>query len=407
MKTNLSNLAPPDRLAIKLRPAAEKKVKSGHPWVFEKGIAKQNKTGKAGDIAIIFDQKKNHVLAVGLYDPDSVIRIKVLSSEKTVLNKEWFSEKIEKAYQRRIPLLQTATDSYRLIHGENDSFPGFIADIYAEVMVIKLYSAIWFPYLQWMIDALVAISSCSVVVLRLNRLLQNQPAKLFGYKDGQLLLGQLKQETVLFKEHGLQFGANVIKGHKTGYFLDHRHNRKRVGTLAKNKRVLDVFSYAGGFSVHAMVGGATEVTSLDISAKALAVAQQNMALNIAPSKHQILVGDAFKELEKLANNKKRFDLIVVDPPSFAKKESEINRALFQYAQLARLAVKLVTPGGVLVLASCSSRVSKEKFYETVLEAIKRVGVLYEEIERTEHDIDHPIGFEEGAYLKSIYLRISF
>ena len=405
MKFHFTNLPTPARLAIKLRPAAEKMVKSGHPWVFEKGIAKQNKPGSAGDIAIIFDQRKNQVVAIGLYDPDSVIRIKILSSKKATLDKNWFKNRIEEAYQKRLPLLQTDTNSYRLLHGENDGFPSFVADVYAEVIVIKLYSTIWFPYLSWMIEQLVALTECSAGVLRLSRQLQKDSSKLYGYTDGALLWGDLKEETVIFKEHGLQFGANVIKGHKTGYFLDHRHNRKRIGELAKGKKVLDVFAYAGGFSVHAMAGGASSVISLDISKQALAVAQQNMALNFPTSEHQIMAIDAFKGLATLYHTGNRFDLVIVDPPSFAKKESDIKKATYQYAELAKLAVRLVNPNGILLLASCSSRVTQEVFYETVLTAVKETNIPFSEMERNQHDIDHPIGFTEGAYLKSIYLRI--
>jgi len=221
----------------------------------------------------------------------------------------------------------------------------------------------------------------------------------------QCSAGVLREETVIFKEHGLQFGANVIKGHKTGYFLDHRHNRKRIGELAKGRKVLDVFAYAGGFSVHAIAGGASSVTSLDISKQALAVAQQNMALNFPASDHQIMAIDAFKGLAKLYQTGNRFDLIIVDPPSFAKKESDIKKAIYQYAELAKLAARLVNRQGILLLASCSSRVTKELFYETVLTAVKETNIPFSEMERNQHDMDHPIGFKEGAYLKSIYLRI--
>ncbi len=398
-------LPTPARLAIKVKPSVEKIIRQGHPWVFEQGIIKQNKEGKAGDLAIIFDSKKNQLLAVGLYDPQSVIRIKILSLQKEEIDEDWFATKIQQAYRKRLPLFSTDTNGYRLIHGENDGLPGFIADVYHQVMVVKLYSAIWLPYLPTIIKSLVAVSKCSTVVLRLNRLLQKNPQALYGYQEDQLLVGALPNENIHFKEHGVQFCANVRKGHKTGFFLDHRYNRKRVGELAKGKRVLDIFAYAGGFSVHAMAGGATAVTSLDISAPALALAQQNMALNFPDAPHEIIVADAFQAMEELSEERKRFDLIIVDPPSFAKKESEVERALFQYARLAKAAIQLVAKNGILLLASCSSRVTKEQFYATVLQAVKEMPIKWEEIERSEHDIDHPIGFKEGAYLKSIYLKI--
>ena len=396
-------LPTPARLAIKVKPSVEKIIRQGHPWVFEKAITKINKEGKAGDLAIIFDAKKNQLLAIGLYDPQSVIRIKILSLQKAEIDERWFDSKIKQAYQKRLSLFDTDTNAYRLLHGENDGLPGFIADVYHQVVVVKLYSAIWIPYLQHLLKSIVAVSKCSTVVLRLNRQLQKKPNQLYGYQEGQILMGSLPNDNIHFKEHGVQFCANVRKGHKTGFFLDHRYNRKRVGELAKGKKVLDVFAYAGGFSVHAMAGGAAAVTSLDISAPALALAEQNMRLNFPNAPHQTIVADAFQGMEQLYQEGTRFDLIIVDPPSFAKKENEVERALYQYARLAKAAIKLVADQGILLLASCSSRVTKEQFYTTVCQAMP---VSWKEIERSEHDIDHPIGFKEGAYLKSIYLKIS-
>ena len=398
---------PIDRLAIKVKPSVERIIKQKHPWLFEQGIVKQNKEGKAGDLAIIFDQKKNQYLAVGLYDPHSIIRVKLLQFiDKAVIDEAWFLNKITAAYDLRSPLLKTDTNSYRLIHGENDGLPGFIADVYSGVLVVKLYSFIWLPYLKTILPILLQTSQCQTIVLRLSRLLQQNETGLYGLKDGQVIYGMLGQEVVQFREHGLLFNANVIKGHKTGYFLDHRHNRKRVGELSKNKTVLDIFAYAGGFSVHALAGGAKEVTSLDISAQALEMAIQNVALNNKGANHKTMAIDAFKGLEELQLSGKRFDIVVVDPPSFAKKESEITKALHSYARLAKAAIKVVEKGGVLLLASCSSRVSADIFFKASIDSMEASGRAYTEMERSLHDTDHPIGFKEGGYLKSIYFRVS-
>ena len=398
---------PIDRLAIKVKPSVERIIKQKHPWLFEQGIVKQNKEGKAGDLAIIFDQKKNQYLAVGLYDPHSIIRVKLLQFiDKAVIDEAWFLNKITAAYDLRSSLLKTDTNSYRLIHGENDGLPGFIADVYAGVLVVKLYSFIWLPYLKIILPILLQASQCQTIVLRLSRLLQQNKTGLYGLQDGQVIYGTLDQEVVQFREHGLLFNANVIKGHKTGYFLDHRHNRKRVGELSKNKTVLDIFAYAGGFSVHALAGGAKEVVSLDISAQALEMATQNVALNNKGANHKTMVIDAFKGLEELRLAGKRFDIVVVDPPSFAKKESEITKALHSYARLAKAAIKVVEKGGVLLLASCSSRVIADVFFKASIDSLEASGRAYTEMERSLHDTDHPIGFKEGAYLKSIYFRVS-
>ncbi|MDY8135830.1 class I SAM-dependent rRNA methyltransferase [Aquimarina sp. 2201CG5-10] len=395
-----------NRIAIKLRPTAEKMVKRGHPWVFEDSIIKQNTEAKAGDLVIIYDAKKNNFLACGLYDPYSPIRVKLIHAGKpTQINKEWFSIKINEAYELRKPLLETDTNSYRLLFGENDNLPGFIADVYDTVLVVKLYSHIWFPYLNWIIDYLIEVSGCKTVVLRLSRLLQSK-GESYGLYDGKVIYGTLENEVVIFREHGVSFSANVIKGHKTGYFLDHRENRKRVGELAQGKTVLDVFSYAGGFSVHALAGEATEVISLDISKHALEMAKNNALLNTHTGIHTTMAIDAFEGLQSLINQKKRFDIVVIDPPSFAKRESEISKAKNSYARLAKLGAQLVMPGGILVLASCSSRVNAEEFFTISEENILGSGKSFEELSKTYHDIDHPITFPEGAYLKCGYYRIS-
>lgn len=391
------------RIAIKLKPAAQRMVKKGHPWVFEGGITKQSIDGKAGDLAIIYDNKKNKFLACGLYDPDSPIRIKVLQFHKAAtINRDWFEAKINAAYERRAPLLATDTNSYRLVYGENDGLPSLVADVYKDIIVVKLYAAIWLPYLNDLLPILLEKSQCKTMVLRLSRNLQNLD---LGLEDGQILYGELDDEVVVFKEHGISFSANVIHGHKTGYFLDHRHNRLKIGNLSTDKTVLDVFAYAGGFSVHALAKGAKEVVSIDISAQALNMARQNAALNPFSGKHTTMAVDAFKGLEALIKNKTTFDIVVIDPPSFAKKESEVAGAKNSYKRLAALGCQLVKKGGLLVLASCTARITAEAFFETVEQSLKASPKKFQLLEKTYHDVDHPIGFPEGAYLKCGYYRV--
>ena len=394
-----------NKIAIKLNPKAEVLVKKGHPWIFDQSIKKQNAEGNSGDLAILFDNRKNKFLAVGFYDPFSPIRIKILQANKPInINADWFKSKIQEAYSKRLPLLKTDTNSYRLIYGENDNLPSFVADVYADVIVVKLYAQFWIPYLNDILPELLAISNSKTMVLRLSRNVLKEGNE-YGLSDGQVIHGELENEVITFKEHGVSFSANVIKGHKTGYFLDHRANRKKVGEMANQKTVLDVFSYAGGFSVHALAGGAKAVTSLDISAPALELAKENANLNTYIGEHHTIVGDAFEELEKLANQKTKFDIVVIDPPSFAKSQDEIEGAINSYKKLALLGIKLVHKGGTLILASCSSRVTSDVFFELVEEVLKSAKVSYTILEKTKHDIDHPIGFKEGAYLKCIYLQV--
>ncbi|WP_299096963.1 class I SAM-dependent rRNA methyltransferase [uncultured Winogradskyella sp.] len=394
----------PKNLAVKLNAKAEQSVVKGHPWVFSNSIVKINDDANTGDLAIVFSKNKNKVIGIGLYDANSPIRIKMIHNAQTkaVINHEFFQQKIEVAYNKREELLKTQTNSYRLLFGENDGFPGLIADVYDTVLVVKLYSEIWLPYLQWILESLQSVSNSETIVLRLSRQLEN--SKHHHFSDGDIVFGSLENEVVKFIEHGVHFSANVLKGHKTGYFLDHRDNRRRVGELSKGKTMLDVFSYAGGFSVHALANGAKEVTSLDISKQALDVARENGKLNDYSGVHKTISGDAFVEMENLIKQKKTFDVVVIDPPSFAKQQSEIELAKKKYKQLAELGVQLTSKKGLLVLASCSSRVTAQSFFDLNQSVLNAQGRLYDTVLKTKHDVDHPVTFPEGAYLKCGYYR---
>lgn len=387
-------------IAVKLKPKAEKFVKQGHPWIFENSIAKANKDGENGDLAVIFDQRSNSFLACGYWDRDSPIRIKMLHSGKPAkLDQDWYNTKVELCYDRRAELLLTNTNGYRLIFGENDELPGVICDVYAGIAVLKLYSNMWWPHLELLVTAIENAINPEAIVLRTAR-----KVGINDLNDGDVLSGELPDEEVVFQEHGIQFKANVVHGHKTGFFLDHRANRKRVGAISKSKRVLDVFSYAGGFSVHALAGGASSVTSLDISKHALALAKQNAELNSFSGEHHLVCGDAFNEMAKL-KGKQKFDVVIIDPPSFAKQASEVDGALKAYQRLLKAGLPLVEKGGILVMASCSSRVDEETFFQLIESSLTRSGRSWDLLSRWGHDMDHPIGFPEGAYLKCGFYRL--
>jgi len=394
-------------ISVKLRPKAERMVKKRHPWVFEDSIVKQSVEANSGDVVVIYDNKKNKFLACGLYDPYSPIKIKLLHYGKPAkLDADFFKERINSVFDIRKELLTTDTNSYRFIYGEADGFPGFIADVYADVLVVKIYATIWFPYLNDILPQLLEKSKCKTIVLRLSRNVQKSKEN-SGLKDGQVIFGELKDNVVIFKEHGIKFSANVIYGHKTGYFLDHRENRRRVGELSKNKTVLDVFSYAGGFSVHALANGAKEVTSLDISAQALEMAIQNGKLNEYAGTHKTMAIDAFVGLHDLIKQKKTFDVVVIDPPSFAKSAKEVDKAIHSYSRLARLGTSLTAKGGLLVLASCSSRVLADDFFDICEAEIQNGSREFKVLDNTYHDSDHPVidSFPEGAYLKCGYYKL--
>jgi len=394
----------PKRLAVKLNSKAERSVKQGHPWIFSDSILKIKEGRKTGDLAILFDSKTDKAFAIGLFDADSPIRIKVIHHDGPAkIDEAFFKNKLEHAFELRKPLLRTNTNAYRLLFGENDGFPGLIVDVYNKVGVLKLYSAIWFPYLEMIIPHIVAIAKLDCLILRLSRSLEKSDAP---YEEGTILYGALENPEVEFVEYGVRFKTDVLLGHKTGFFLDHRENRRRIGKLSKGKTVLDVFSYAGGFSIHALAGGAKEVTSLDLSKQALELAKQNAELNKPTGKHFTIAGDAFEELKTLIRQEKKYDVVIIDPPSFAKSQAENEIAKKKYVELTEIGIQLTEKGGLLLLASCSSRVTEEELREIHKSVFWRLGVNYTLEDFTQHDIDHPIGFAEGAYLKSGYYRIN-
>ncbi|MCA9918526.1 MAG: class I SAM-dependent methyltransferase [Anaerolineales bacterium] len=395
------------RLALRVSPAAERAIRSGHPWLFDKAIRQQNGDGRSGDLAVIFD-RKNRFLAIGLYAPASPIRVRILAQgQPTQIDADWFLHKLETAAELRAPLLQTNTTGYRLVYGENDGLPGLVIDRYGETLVVKLYTTAWVPHLRDVLAAATQLMQPKRIVLRLSRFVQSQTEALYGLHDGQVWGQPMRNEGVRFVENGLNFEADAVHGQKTGFFLDQRDNRARVEQLAAGKRVLNVFAYTGGFSLYAARGGATEVVSLDLSQPALANAMRNFKLNrdnaaVAAAEHELLVGDAFLTMQQLIANKRRFEMVIIDPPAFAKRQDEVERALTAYGRLVRLGLKLLRPGGVLVMASCSSRVSAEQFFELVHKTALGVKRPLQEIERTGHALDHPIGFPEGAYLKCLF-----
>jgi 23S rRNA (cytosine1962-C5)-methyltransferase len=407
--TMIDNLPRPtgNRLAVRLHPGAERAVRRGHPWVFAEAIQQQRREGKPGDLAVIFD-RDNRFLAIGLYDPHSPIRLRILQQgAPESIDGEWFAARIQEAWERRTPLLHQETTGFRVIHGENDRLPGLVVDRYEKSVVVKLYTAAWVPHLREILPRLADLFPTERMVLRLSRTVQQVGGVLSGLSDGQVVRGSAPTGPVLFRENGLVFEADLVRGQKTGFFLDQRENRARVERLSDGRSVLNVFAYTGGFSLYAARGGARDVTSLDISQPALAAAQRNFRHNstdahVAAAKHHLLVGDAFEILQKMHARGNRYDLVILDPPSFAKAQAEIDRALASYRKLTRLGLGVLSQNGILVAASCSSRISAEHFTEAVAGAARQTGRPLHVFEQTGHAVDHPIGFAEGAYLKCMF-----
>lgn len=413
------------RLAVRVTRDAERQLRAGHPWLFDRSITSISPAdGQSGDLAVVFDAKRRF-LAIGLYDPESPIRVKVLhQGSPTPIDRDWFSEQVARAYEQRRPLIDDPwTTGYRVIHGENDGLPGLVLDRYGEVGVLKLYSAAWFAHLDDLVAAIQARLDLSTLVLRLARLVQQSLVQLRSdeqspaqenrpgfLSEGHALVGATPTEPVEFLENGLVMNADVVKGHKTGYFLDQRDNRRLIRDLAAGRSVLDMYCATGGFSVHAAAGGATSVHSVDISAPAVAATKRALAANrnissVARCEHTTAIGDAMEELARLAARQRRFDLVVVDPPSFASNASQVPGALRAYTRLALLAAEVTAPGGIMLLASCSSRVTADEHLDAVRRGVVEAGRRLEVQRRTGHALDHPVGFPEGAYLKAVLARV--
>jgi 23S rRNA (cytosine1962-C5)-methyltransferase len=404
--------APDDRnIALRVTPEAEQAVRGGHPWVFEGAITHQSHDGRPGDLAVVFDSKRRF-LAVGLYDPGAKIRVRVLQHrEPAPIDQDWFAARLASAARLRAPLLGRpagqATTGYRLVHGENDGLPGLVVDCYEGTLVLKLYSAAWIPHLSDVLPALSSVRPYERVVLRLGRAAMARPADLHGLADGETLAGRDFDGPMLFQENGLWFEADLVRGHKTGFYFDQRDNRARVEALAGGKSVLDVFTYTGAFSVYAARGEARHIVSVDRSAPALEVVGRNLARNwrsptVGAAMHEVVEGDAFDALDRMARSGRRFDLVIVDPPAFARTKSQVAHALAAYERLTRLSLNVLRPGGTLVQASCSRQVQAEAFVLAVCGAAARAGRPLLEIERTGHALDHPVTFREGAYLKCVF-----
>ncbi len=397
------------RLAVHLHPRAERAVKRGHPWVYAEGIRRLRHGGQPGDLAVMFD-RENRFLAIGLYDPASPIRIRVLHrGSPRKIDEEWLLGRLGASLDRRQELRGQDTTGFRVVHGENDGLPGFVVDRYDSSLVVKLYTSAWLPHLQAVLSCLKDLIGPERVMLRLSRTVQ-AVADPSAFADGQTLHGEEPSGPVIFRENGLRFEADLVSGQKTGFFLDQRDNRALVEGHASGGAILDAFSYTGGFSVYAARGGARSVTSLDASRPALAAAERNFAhnrddRNVSAASHRALEGDAFELLPRLRDEGRRFDMVVLDPPAFAKAAREVPRALRSYRTILRQGLELLRARGVLVAASCSTRISATVFVELVQETAAAAGRALHVHHVTGHPADHPVGFPEGAYLKCVFARV--
>lgn len=399
-------LHPRPTLRVRLLDHAEKKIRQGHPWIFAESITAQNRDGDAGEMAVVYD-RHDKFLAVGLYDPGSPIRIRVLHAGKPKkLDDVWWEERLQEALARRGDVLDSRTNGLRWINGESDGWPALILDQYAGVLVLKLYSAAWFPHLDRIKTLITSNLKPKSVVLRMSRNIRDAAREFGMAEDGTVIAGEPVTAPVVFSESGIRFLADVIKGQKTGFFLDQRENRRRVEEFSEGKTVLNLFSFSGGFSLYAARGGAAAVTSVDISQHAIDELKQNWELNddsvgILSCVHDEVRADVFKWLEEADG---RYDLIIIDPPSLAKKQIEKEGAIRAYENLAALGLERLKRGGMLVCASCSAHVTAEEFQQAVARSVRRSGRKLEEVAVTGHAPDHPVTIEEMRYLKAVFLK---
>lgn len=398
------------RLRLRITAAAENYVRAGHPWVFADSVREQNRAGVSGELAVIYD-RQDKFLAAGLFDPDSPIRVRVLHAGKPLtLDTAWWTARLDAAVRRRDGLFDARTTGYRLINGESDGWPGLVLDRYDTTFVLKLYTAAWLPKLNDITTLVRERLLPERIVLRLSRNIQ-RAAEHFGpgRHDAEILHGPAVTEAVVFLENGIRFEADVLRGQKTGFFLDQRENRREVGELARGLEVLNAFSFSGGFSLYAARGGAKSVTDLDLSPHALAAAQRNFQLNradpvVAGCRHECVQADAFDWLA--GGDARKYGLIVLDPPSLAKREAERAGAIRAYARLAANGIRRLKPDGLLLAGSCSAHVSAEEFFGAVRTAAVASGRRFGELKTTGHAPDHPATFKEADYLKGIFLKFS-
>jgi 23S rRNA (cytosine1962-C5)-methyltransferase len=408
-----SQISAGTRLRLRLTATAETIVRSGHPWLFADSIREQNRAGQTGELAVIYD-RKDKFLAVGLFDPDSPIRVRILHAGKPqTIDAAWWQARLAQTLARRAGLFDATTTGYRLIHGESDGWPGLVLDRYDTTLVLKLYTAAWLPRLEEILALLKENIPCERIVLRLSRNIQSEAERRSPTRrDGKVVFSNPAVPEagapIIFQENGIRFEADVLRGQKTGFFLDQRENRAEVEKLSRGKNILNAFSFSGGFSVYAARGGARSVTDLDLSAHALESAKRNFALNqnfpgVAACRHETVQADAFKWIESDAG---KFDLIVLDPPSLAKRAAEREGAIRAYERLNALGIQKLARDGILVAGSCSAHVSAAEFFDAVRRAAMKSGRKFTELKTLQHPPDHPAGFKEAEYLKVIYLKFA-
>lgn len=387
---------------IFLRRGKEESLKRFHPWIFSGAIAKMDQEIEEGDIVSVYTSD-NKFIAVGHYQIGS-IAVRILDFNERKIDETFFIERLEQAYQLRysIGLIRPDNNAFRLVHGEGDFLPGLVVDIYDKTAVIQAHSPGMHYARNIIAEALVKIADGIVTnvfyksetTLPYKAQLNSQDGYIKGDFDSNIAV-----------ENGLKFHVDWLRGQKTGFFVDQRENRSLLEHYAKDRSVLNMFCYTGGFSFYAMRGGAKVVHSVDSSAKAIQLTKDNVELNFpGDPRHQAFEEDAFKFLGEIDG---KYDLIILDPPAFAKHKSALKNALIGYRKLNAKAFEKIKPGGILFTFSCSQAVSKEQFRLAVFSAAAQSGRKVRILHQLTQPADHPINIyhPEGEYLKGLVLHV--
>jgi len=388
---------------ISLRRGKEESLERFHPWVFSGAIATMPEGVEEGDVVEV-RSSDGRSLGVGHYQIGS-IAVRMLTNESATIDEAFYSERLETAFRLRqtLNLIRSDNNAYRLVHGEGDFLPGLIVDIYGSTAVVQAHSVGMHYARNIIAEALVDLSEANIrnVFYKSETTL---PYKASLDPQNQYIIGGYDSDVAL--ENGLKVHVDWLKGQKTGFFVDQRDNRMLLQRFARGRKVLNMFCYTGGFSIYALRGGAELVHSVDSSAKAVSLTRENVRLNFGDdAPHEAFAEDAFKFLSDMSEG--AYDLVVLDPPAFAKHRGAIKNALRGYQKLNARAIEKMSSGSVLFTFSCSQAITKEQFRLAVFSAAaqtgRRVKILYQLTQPADHPINiyHP----EGEYLKGLILYI--
>lgn len=388
---------------VHLKPKREASLQRFHPWVFSGAVAKQESDLQEGDWVEVRSHR-DEFLGAGHYQNGSIC-VRILTFEPVSIGTAFWTQKLERAYQFRLRTGLAGnpeTTCYRLIHAEGDGLPGLIIDLYGDTAVIQCHSIGMHRDRADIVAALQAVLGPSLKAVY-DKSAETLPTQYAGQVTNQYLLGESAPVVVL--ENGCSFRIDWESGQKTGFFLDQRDNRSLLAHYASGKTVLNAFSYSGGFSVYALRAGAAHVDSVDVSPKAIELANQNVALNgFDDTRHAGIAADVLKYLQQ---TERMYDLMIVDPPAFAKSLEKRHKAVQGYKRLNAMALSKLAPGGILFTFSCSQVVDKQLFYDTLVAAALEAGRQIRVMHTLSQPPDHPVNIfhPEGGYLKGLVLYV--